>query len=132
MKLYEKRHNGRYREVRETVAMDSLPEGAHLVIVRPGQRATIHNIEPAHAALLAAAHDALPAMCRAVIEASGWNRNEGQPWTAQELKAWEVFRRAVGSDALERLHGASAMDVAEAGMSALVKAAAGEKEGAEW
>lgn len=130
-KLYERLPNGRYREARETVAMDSLPEGAHLIIVRPGSRATIHNIEPDHAALVAAAHDALPAMCRAVIESSGWNRNEGQPWTARELKAWEAFRRAVGSEALGKLRVASAMNIAEAGVDALVKAAAGEKEGAE-
>ena len=132
MKLYEKLPSGRYREVRETIDLDSLPEGAYLVIVKPGSRSTIHGIDPDHAALVAAAHDALPAMASAVLRASEWRPDQRQPWTAQELKAWEAFRRAVGSDALERLHGASAMDVAEAGMSALVKAAAGEKEGAEW
>jgi hypothetical protein len=97
--------------------MDSFPKGSHLVICYPGGSSTRYNVDPNHAALIAAGRIAEEAMCQALRNAS-----EIQPktraLTPEQLAAWEHLIKVFGEDA-RCLSRASSRDIAEAGIRAL-------------
>lgn len=103
------------------------PHGAHLVWSRPGGVLTHYRIEPAHAALLAAAEAMREAMAEAMRQASESRQvgAAGQPLTASQKKAFQAYKAALGDDdATLMLQRASAHDIIEAGIKVLVEAAA--------
>ena len=116
--FYEKRGR-RYYPVSEydSNLIDGLPRGTHLVDVYPGGKSTRYNIDPNHAALIAAGRVAEDAMCQALHNAS-----EIQPLTRtltpEQHKAWHRLIRVFGEDA-RCLSRASSRDIAEAGVNAL-------------
>lgn len=101
--------------------VDSLPEGSHLIICKPGSRSRQFHVDPNHVALIAAARTAQDAMCEAIVQASVLRPRKGK-LTCRQKVAWGEFLEAMGSDA----HGVyydSAHDVAAAGVRALTEEA---------
>jgi len=116
--FYEKRGR-RYYPVSEydSNLIDGLPKGTHLVDVYPGGKSTRYNVDPNHAALIAASRTAEDAMCQALRNAS-----EIQPktraLTPEQMTAWNNLIEVMGDDA-RCLSGPSSRDIAEAGVRAL-------------
>ena len=109
----------KYVPVREydSLLQESFPEGAHLVMAYPGGRSTRYNVDPNHAALIAASRVAEDAMCRALHDASEI-RPTTRAITPEQRKAWNQLIRVFGEDA-RCLSMASSRDIAEAGIQAL-------------
>ena len=96
---------------------DSMPKGSHLVMCYPGGRSLRYNINPNHAALIAASRVAEDAMSTALLRASEM-RPKHRPITEQQREAWQNLQRAFGDD-MYALHTESARALAEAGIRAL-------------
>lgn len=97
------------------------PHGAHLVWSRPDAVLTKYRIEPADAALLAAAERMRDAMMEAMRKADRWEPAE--KLTGKRKKAWEAYKAIAGEESSLRLQGASMHDVVEAGLRVLIEAA---------
>lgn len=70
--------------------MDSLPEGSHLVVCKPGGRSTRYNINPDRAPLLAAFRTLSDKISREIVTASEM-RPERSSLTEAQGAAWEAF-----------------------------------------
>ena len=116
---FYKRVGRRYVPVSEydSELFDSIPKGSHLVICYPGGRSTCYNINPNHAALIAASRVAEDAMSTALMRASEM-RPKHRPITEQQRESWQNLQRAFGDD-MFALHTESARGIAEAGVKAL-------------
>ena len=101
--------------------LDGFPQGTHLVMCYPGGQSRRYNIEPNHAALIAAARIAEDAMCKAISEASKM-RPQKTLITPGQQKAWKKLAKEFG-DELATLQTNSARDVAEAGINAIIEEA---------
>ena len=101
--------------------LDAFPKGTHLVICYPGGESRRYNIEPNHAALIAAARIAEDAMCEAIRKA-GELRPQRTLITPGQKKAWEKLAKEFGDD-IATLSANSARDIAEAGIDAIIKEA---------
>ena len=91
--------------------------GSHLVVCYPGGQSRRFNIDPNHAALIAAGRVAEDAMCDAIRKASEMRPPRAQ-MTQQQRDAWENLIIEFGDEA-RSLSTNSARDVAEAGLQAL-------------
>jgi hypothetical protein len=113
----------KYTPVREydSLLMESFPEGAHLVITYPGGRSTRYNIDPNHAGLIAASRVAEDAMTTAMRVTSELKPRQ-TPITLAQQRAWKKLAKEFG-DELCTLQGASAHDIAQAGINALLSEA---------
>ena len=118
-KIYYEKIGRRYHPVYEydSDLLDSFPKGSHLVIVYPGGSSRRFNVEPNHAALIAAGRVAEDAMCTAIREASEM-RPQRTPITEGQQRAWKKLAREFG-DGLATLNIGSARDIADAGLAAL-------------
>jgi hypothetical protein len=118
-KVFYEKVGRRYRPVYEydQVLLDSFPKGNHLVMCYPGGQSRRFNIEPNHAAMIAAGRVAEDAMCKAIHQASEL-RPQRTPLTEGQRQAWKKLAREFGDD-LATLSIASARDIAEAGLTAL-------------
>lgn len=94
--LYEKRGR-RYVAVAEygPEMTDMLPEGAHLIVVQPGSKTTLYNVEPDRTALIAAAQKPLEEVCRLLLEAQAAKPSR-MPITPEQKEAWDNLQRAFG------------------------------------
>jgi len=95
----------------------TFPKGNHLVMCYPGGESRMYNVNPNHAALIAASRVAEDAMCKAMNKASEM-RPARTPITPAQQRAWKKLAREFG-DELCTLNGASIHDIAEAGVKAL-------------
>lgn len=102
----------------------AMPKGDHLIMVYPGGQSTRYNINPNHAALIAAGRVAMEAMTNAVSEASEMRRADRceKPLTIEQKQAWDNLVSVFGESA-RYLNWDSAHSVAEAGINALTKEA---------
>jgi hypothetical protein len=118
-KIFYEKIGRRYHPVYEydNDLLDSFPKGSHLVIVYPGGTSRRFNIQPNHAALIAAGRVAEDAMCTAIREASEM-RPQRTPITEGQQRAWKKLAREFGDD-LATLNIGSARDIADAGLAAL-------------
>ena len=118
-KVYYEKIGRRYQPVAEydNDLLDSFPRGAHLVLCYPGGSSRRFNVEPNHAAMIAAGRVAEDAICQALHKASEM-RPQKTPITPGQLKAWQKLAREFG-DELCTLQHASARDLAEAGVKAM-------------
>ena len=118
-KIYYEKIGRRYHPVHEydSDLLDGFPKGAHLVLVYPGGQSRRFNVEPNHAALIAAGRVAEEAMCDAVRKASEM-RPQRTPITEGQRKAWKKLAKEFGDD-LATLSIRCARDIAEAGLKAL-------------
>ena len=119
-KVYYEKIGRRYRPVAEydNDLLDSFPKGAHLVLCYPGGSSRRFNVEPNHAAMIAAGRVAEDAMCEAIRKASEM-RPQRTPITPGQKKAWEKLAKEFG-DGLAALTMGSARDHAEAGVNAMI------------
>lgn len=97
--------------------LDSFHRGSHLVCVYPGGQSRRFNVEPNHAAMIAAGRVAEDAMCKALNQASEM-RPTKTPITPAQQRAWKKLAKEFG-DELCTLHGTSVRDIAEAGVQAM-------------
>ena len=123
-KVFYEKVGRRYKPVYEydQVLLDSFPKGTHLVMCYPGGQSRRFNIEPNHAALIAAGRVAEDVMCKAISQASEL-RPQRTPLTEGQRRAWKKLAREFGDD-LATLSIASARDIADAGLTALQAEAA--------
>jgi len=101
--------------------LDAFPKGTHIVMCYPGGQSRRYNIEPNHAALIAAARTAEDAMCTAIRKASEM-RPQRTLLTEGQHKAWKKLAKEFG-DELATLNTKSAHDIAEAGIQAIISEA---------
>jgi hypothetical protein len=101
--------------------LNSLPKGAHLVMVYPGGTSRRFNVDPNYVAMIAAGRVAENAMCDAMRKASEL-RPARMPITPEQQAAWKNLSLAFGEE-LSTLHGSSLNDVAQAGITALIEEA---------
>ena len=87
----------RYRPVAEHEEWDSYPEGAHLVVCRPGSTMRRFNIDPDRAGLLAAA-EPLRDQIQALVVEKMRMRPTKRPLTLKQRQAWETFKGVMGQD----------------------------------
>ena len=113
----------KYIPVREydSLLQESFPKGAHLVITYPGGRSTRYNVDPNHAGLIAASRIAEDAMAMALVMASELKPTT-TPITESQRRAWQHLAKELGND-LCTLQAASAHDIAQAGINALLSEA---------
>jgi len=97
--------------------LDSFPKGSHLVICYPGGQSRRYNIDPAYAALIAAARVAEDAMMQAMTKASEL-KPKHTPITECQRKAWKKLAKEFGEE-IATLSGASSYDITQAGLKAL-------------
>lgn len=118
-KIYYEKVGRRYKPVYEydRELMDAFPKGTHLVMCHPGGQSRRFNIDPNHAAMIAAGRVAEGAMCDAIRRASELKPRK-KTLTAGQKAAWEKLAREFGDD-LATLENSSAWDIAEAGLNAL-------------
>jgi hypothetical protein len=118
-KIFYEKVGRRYKPVYEydQTLMDAFPKGTHLVMCYPGGQSRRFNIDPNHAALIAAGRVTENAMTDAIRQASELKPRK-KPLTPGQKSAWEKLAREFGDD-LATLEINSARDIAEAGLNAL-------------
>jgi hypothetical protein len=119
-KIYYEKIGRRYMPVAEydNDLLDSFPKGAHLVLCYPGGSSRRFNVEPNHAAMIAAGRVAEDGMCDAIRRASEM-RPQRTPITEGQRRAWRKLAREFGDD-LATLNMGCARDIAEAGVNAMI------------
>jgi hypothetical protein len=119
-KIYYEKIGRRYVPVAEydNDLLDSFPKGSHLVLVYPGGQSRRFNVEPNHAAMIAAGRVAEDAICEAMRKASEM-RPQRTPLTPGQIKAWNKLAKEFG-DELATLSMGSIRDHAEAGVTAMI------------
>ena len=118
-KVYYEKIGRRYRPVAEydSNLLDSFPRGNHLVMCYPGGSSRRFNVEPNHAAMIAAGRVAEDAICQALHKASEM-RPQRTPITEGQRKAWRKLAKEFGDD-LATLNLGCARDLAEVGVQAM-------------
>lgn len=101
--------------------LDSLPRGAHLIMVTPGVKSTRCHVNPNYAAMIAACYTAEDAICEAIHKASEAKPKE-RPITERQRRAWEEMKDAFGDEFFSLTYG-SIRDYVEAGSRAMQKEA---------
>lgn len=119
-KIYYVKEGRRYVPVAEydNDLLDSFPEGAHLVMCYPGGQSRRFNIDPNHAAMIAAGRVAEDAICR-VLRDAGEARPKERPITDRQRAAWQEMKDAF-DDEFFHISYACARDCAEAAMAAMM------------
>lgn len=118
-KIYYEKRGRRYVPVSEydSDLFHSMPKGTHLVMCYPGGQSTRYNINPNHAAMIAAGRVAEDAMSNALHKASEL-KPQRRAVTEKQRRAWLNLQRAFGND-MYSLHTESSRGIAEAGVQAL-------------
>lgn len=98
--------------------LDSLPRGAHLILCNPGQKSRHFNIDPNHAALIAASRRMLDAMTQSLVHASEVKPATRKSLTETQIAAWNDMIDALGEDGRMLCYN-SAHDICKAGVDAL-------------
>lgn len=99
----------------------ALPKGTHLIMSYPGGSSTRYNVNPNHAAMIAAGRVAEDAISKAIMEATEIRRNyksRQTPLTPEQKEAWENLVRVFGEDA-RQLEWPSARECAERAVEAM-------------
>lgn len=111
----------RYKPVAEHEEWNCYPEGAHLVVCRPGSTMRRFDIDPDRAGLLAAA-EPLRSQIRDLVVELHKMRPTRRPVSLEQQVAWQRFARAMGDDmyCMER---ASIAEIADAVVDLIVKEA---------
>jgi len=95
----------------------AMPEGHHLVSVRPGRESRRYDVEPALAPMIAAGLVAEEAMVSGIVDAMAL-RPESQPLTDRQRELMAELTRSMNRSDLRWMR-RTATDVARAGVQAL-------------
>ena len=119
-KIYYEKIGRRYVPVAEydNDLLDSFPKGAHLVLCYPGGSSRRFNVEPNHAAMIAAGRVAEDAICDSLRKASEM-RPQRTPITLGQQRAWRKLAKEFGDELCPLSYG-SARDHAEAAVNAMI------------
>ena len=101
--------------------LDAYPRGTHVVVCYPGGESTRFNINPNHAAMIAAGRVAEDAISQAIYQASELKPKE-RPITPRQREAWEELKKAFG-DEFFSLTFPSSRYLAEVGVKAMMEEA---------
>ena len=125
-KIFYEKIGRRYVPVHEydQTLMDAFPKGNHLVMCYPGGQSRVYNIEPNHAALIAAARVARDSMHEAIHDAVKMQRDEhnNRVLTPEQYDAWQKFVDVMGERG-RYVKYQSVHDIAQAGLDALINEA---------
>lgn len=118
-KIFYEKVGRKYIPVKEFDSMfiDALPKGNHLMMIYPGGQSTRYNVDPNYAAMIAAGRVAEDAICNAMVKASEL-RPTKTPLTEGQIKAWRKLSEEFGDDLCMLTHG-SIRDQVEAGVKAM-------------
>lgn len=122
--IFYKKVGRRYVPVYEydQTLMDAFPKGSHLVICYPGGKNTRYNIDPNHAAMIAAGRVAEDAISKRLHEATEIRRQQryekDAPLTPGQKAAWNNLVKEFGDEA-KQLEWPSIRECAEAGVKAM-------------
>jgi hypothetical protein len=101
----------------------ALPKGSHLLIVYPGGQSTRYNINPNHAAMIAACRVAEDTISKAIMDATEIRRSTRgkteSPLTESQREAWNNLVKEFGPDA-KQLEWPSARECAEKAVQAMM------------
>lgn len=119
-KIYYEKVGNRYKPIAEYDGdyLASFPKGDHLVMCYPGGISRRYNVNPNHAAMIAAGRVAENAICKAISKASEL-RPQRTPITEGQRRAWNKLAKEFG-DELCTLSGLCIQDCAEAGVQAMI------------
>lgn len=119
-KIYYEKVGRRYIPVAEynSEYFDSFSKGNHLVMCFPGGQSRRYNIDPNHAAMIAAGRVAADEITRAIHMASEL-KPQSTPITEGQRKAWNKLAKEFGTERFALQH-SSARDLAEAGVNAMM------------
>ena len=120
---FYKKEGRRYVPVHEydSELMDAYPKGTHVVVCYPGGKSTRYNINPNHAAMIAAGQVAEDAISKAIVEASSV-QTKRSPMSDKEREAWHNLIEVWGDEA-RTLQYPSARSIAEAGLKVMIEEA---------
>lgn len=125
-KIFYEKVGRRYVPVHEydQTLLDAFPKGNHLVMCYPGGQSRVYNIDPNHAALIAAARIARDAMHEAIHDAVKMQRDEhnNRVLTPEQYDAWQKFVDVMGERG-RYVKYQSVHDIAQAGLDALINQA---------
>jgi hypothetical protein len=121
--IFYKKVGRKYESVYEydQTLMDALPKGSHLICVYPGGKSTRYNVDPNHAAMIAAGRVAEEAISKKLMEASELRlqrKDRERKLTEEERAAWDNLVRVFG-DSAKQLEWPSVRECAEAGVKAM-------------
>jgi hypothetical protein len=124
--IFYKKVGRRYMPVSEydNELLDAFPKGNHLVMCYPGGQSRRFQIDPNHAAMIAAGRVAQEAITTAIGEASKMHRHEHENTvlTEEQHAAWMKFVDVMGERG-RYVHYKSLHGIAEAGVNAMVEEA---------
>lgn len=123
-KIFYEKIGRRYVPVAEYNSewIDSFRKGTHLLMCYPGGSSRIYNIDPNHAAMIAAGRVAQDEISKAIMKASDL-RPKRAPLTEEQKTAWENLVKAFGDEA-RTLEWPSAREAAEQAVKAMINEAA--------
>jgi hypothetical protein len=101
--------------------MDSYPKGTHVVVCYPGGISRRYNINPNHAAMIAAGQTAEDAIAKAIMDASKVQTRR-MPLSDAEREAWHNLITVWGDEA-RTLQWPAARTIAEVGVKAMIEEA---------
>ena len=126
-KVFYEKVGRRYVPVSEydQTLLDAFPKGNHIVMCYPGGQSRVYNIDPNHAALIAAARVARDSMHEAIHDAVKMQRDKYNDvvLTNEQHQAWEHFVEVMGERG-RIVNYKSVHDIADAGLKALEEEAA--------
>ena len=112
MMLYEK-HGRRYVPVQDTEAMNGLPNGDWLILIRDGLTSVRRVVDTRLGLETLAALEHLTDWLTEEISQQSRMEPENRRLTDQERRAWEAYCAVMGPDATLRMVAPSTRDIAE-------------------
>lgn len=118
--IYYKKVGRRYQPVSEydSELCDAFPQGAHLVVTKPGSRSIQYRIDPALAPMIAAGRYAQDAMAD-IIRKTTELRPVDQKLSDEEQIKWKQFIRTMPDEFRFMMTHGSAYDAVYAGIMAM-------------
>jgi len=119
-KVFYEKVGRRYKPVSEYDhdLMSAFPTGAHLIVVRPGERSIRYSIDTAFAPMIAAGRFAEDAISKKLMDTSSLRVSKQKVLTEHQRQCWNALQEALGEERLA-LEWCSYREAAEAGVAAM-------------